>query len=163
MKNLKFRAWDKQEKKMITNFVLAPTSPEWNGFPIVQSTELYEYVQIVQEKIGVINEDWKDILLGFTLGDYTLIDWANWYGIDNYIVMQYTGHKDQNNIELYEGDIIEYYDYMNDNIKLTYIKWYEDTCRFDTDFGYNLDIILTDKFKIIGNIYENPELIKDLS
>jgi len=44
MREIKFRAWDKRKREMTTNFVMAPTSPDWSPFPI-EKAELIEKAQ----------------------------------------------------------------------------------------------------------------------
>jgi len=72
---------------------------------------------------------------------------------DNYILMQFTGLLDKNGKEIFEGDIVKarYFDYLNGetfkNEKITELDP-ESPCR-----GYWKDC------EIIGNIYQNPELI----
>jgi len=83
-------------------------------------------------------------------------------------VMQFTGLKDKNGKEIYEGDICRYRWYINDNdIAEEIIDKVEFT---DGSFMFHVsplwewrktqkpwDILL----EIIGNIYENPELLED--
>ena len=65
-------------------------------------------------------------------------------------VMQYTGLKDCNNKEIYEGDIFNYDGEI-------------DTIDSIEDFYFNeLIEYRMSEGKIIGNIYENPELLKEL-
>ena len=76
-----------------------------------------------------------------------------------YSVMQYTGLKDVNDVEIYEGDIFHLGD---KNIK--YVVEYVDCGLKGKQLGTNSYIGLTywkDKIEIIGNIYENPELLED--
>lgn len=76
-------------------------------------------------------------------------------GDKNYEVMQFTGLKDKNGKEIYEGDIIKT---EKENCKSVY--WDE------KGFWYtsaNLSLSKLIEFvdiEVIGNIYENPELIK---
>jgi len=83
------------------------------------------------------------------------------YDKDNYIVLQYTGIKDKNGKEIYEGDTIRV---RLPNIDfITNVEW--DNGSFTANKG---DIYRTlahwtnDHIEIIGNIYENPESIIDV-
>lgn len=83
-----------------------------------------------------------------------------------FTLLQFTGHTSIDDDEVYEGDILQFPDFDGD--QPAYImKW-------DHDEGA-WSIMLEDKFpigkaglaqfmKVVGNIYENPELIsKELS
>ena len=106
MKNINFRAWDKNKKQMVTNFVMAPTSPTWAPMTLEHSNDLTNLQKYIEEGLGIIDDKIKMALLSFVTSDYTMIDWSNYYGIDNYEVMMQIPYNDQNNNALFENDII---------------------------------------------------------
>ena len=78
-------------------------------------------------------------------------------------LMQYTGLKDKNNKEIYEGDILS-----DGNNKKPYKVIFENgsfRAEFEGDFEeYSFDLIdvVAQGCEVVGNIYENPELIKEV-
>jgi uncharacterized phage protein (TIGR01671 family) len=74
----------------------------------------------------------------------------------NYIFMQYTGLKDKNGKEIYEGDII-----TDDNGEMVYDEVIFCKGTFCIKKGKNQYHIFNEKnVKVLGNIYENNNLIK---
>jgi len=111
---LKFRAWDKKQRKMYS---------------------------------------WEHMTTGYLIGFLT------GYYKDTYI-MQYTGLKDKNGKEIYEGDVLHCDGFWN-----LYAVWDEENARFAflcTDWvvtqGHPIQPHISNHC-IIGNIYENPELL----
>ncbi len=76
--------------------------------------------------------------------------------IDNFILMQYTGLKDKNGVEIFEGDICRY---KNDgSYWVGMVRYNHCSYMFSSDRGQNL--IYTLDREVIGNIHEDPELLK---
>lgn len=78
--------------------------------------------------------------------------------ITNPILMQSTGLKDKNGVEIYEGDIVE-----NSHKEIGFIKNCSDAFCFNRqEWNFYLSGIgAGSPFEILGNIYENPELLED--
>lgn len=117
MREIKFRAWNKETKKMIDPHKLTPLALHKD----------------CAEMKGVFLPFHKDLEL-----------------------IEYTGLKDKNGKEIYEGDILQIFD-KNHEVKIINT---ESKCF--VDYGY------PDKHngptpywvEIIGNIYENPKLLE---
>jgi len=124
MRELKFRAWDKQFKDMVG----CESVIIHNGRPLIRR----------------VNTDKKDSYTNINLEEITYArEWE---------VMQFTGLKDKNGKEIYEGDIL-----LNDYYGKSQIivKWIAD--------GFNVNLLSkggAKKCEIIGNIYQNSELIQ---
>ncbi|XKK18098.1 YopX family protein [Bacillus sp. CB102A.1] len=76
-------------------------------------------------------------------------------------VMQYTGLKDKNGKEIYEGDILEF---SGNVVALGIVKYNENFATFQAcngNSGWLFGNESGTNIEILGNIYENPELVKN--
>ena len=135
MREIKFRAWNKYKNEMNRRVAVSG-----------------------KNVIAIWADDYGQICSRF-------IDDQNDARYD-YIPMQYTGLKDKNEVEIYEGDICRcwggsefngYYEYN----KIYEVKWqgsgFEmmiDDCGYGWNYSSGFEYI-----EIIGNIYENKELL----
>lgn len=86
-----------------------------------------------------------------------------------YELMQYTGLKDMDGVEIYEGDIIEAVNFVHK--PKTVVKWSDKATGYVPFIEQNFDLDYTNlsywhdlsRNRVIGNIYENTELMEDIN
>jgi uncharacterized phage protein (TIGR01671 family) len=139
-REIKFRAWNKFVKKMIY-FNNPHFNVEYRLF-CFDSTDRDEvgYQNDLPGSYGMVKDD--SSMTSYPTDTEKLIDWE---------VMQYTGIKDKNGKEIYEDDIVQtYFDNGDERMK---VKVFFQNGRFELNNNSN-------EVKVIGNIYENKELLK---
>jgi len=139
VREIKFRVWDHQHKEMM----FENPSRLW----VQRDGTLCFGKTFGKERSG---------------GDF---DWKQWDEL-KFEVQQLTGLKDKTDKDIYEGDIIKYYRLFekDKNIKglLSVIEFKNGGFRFDLKgFNeYNTQLNDQEEVEVLGNIFENPELLE---
>ena len=91
--------------------------------------------------------------------------YEKWYRVsdEDIVIMEYTGLKDKNGKEIYEGDI------LRDSLGWVFVVvWDDDDARFIGHHAktrgetYICYVGREPKAEIIGSIYDNPELLQEV-
>ena len=125
---------------------------------------------------AIINNEMKDVYYFYELPTnkdvvFVCTDFENCKGhyIASNELVQCTGLKDVNNKPIYEGDIIKYMYYNPESYTRWVVVFDQNTLEFglkDYRYGGYLRItrhsILNNKVEIIGNKFQNPELLNEV-
>jgi len=134
MRKIKFRAWLKEDKKMVN----------------IETMDFTDKSIQYLKKSEIIN---AHLLRRVSFDDVEL--------------MQYTGVKDKNGKEIYEGDIIKYKFPYDRRIKhISPVFYMESQASYGVLDIYKNEIPLytistNNYFEVIGNIYENKNLLEE--
>ena len=145
MRKIKFRIWDKEIKDMIVA----------SGKDLMIDTREKMY----ETNDGIVNEITNP---------------------DDFIIMQFTGMLDCKGKEICEGDIVKFgCPGLEGFLMFGYVQWWRNVCMFGIrrykwvnkqgqmvtgrligEGGFPLHHVLKNTIEIIGNRYENPQLLE---
>jgi uncharacterized phage protein (TIGR01671 family) len=142
MRPIKFRAWDKKGKEMI------PFDEPWlcqEYGSLAWRSSKYNGIGALPGSYAYLNDDFDE------------------EEEKPYELMQFTGLADKNGKEIYEGDVVEFTD-QNGRVvnEVGYVDALGAYVLIDhkTNKADFIPTVGEDALEVIGNIYENPELVK---
>jgi len=131
MREIKFRAWDKQTREWI-----------YLGFSSMVGIVDGSLRQFYRTDDGIGHKEWPT----------------------DYALMQYTGLKDKNGVEIYEGDVVlehtgEAKPFIHWEVTWLESRWILRARNSDAHDRYLSHSPEYMQPEVIGNIYENPDLL----
>ncbi len=141
MKGIKFRVWDKEEKCFLNIYSIG-----FDGYGNAEYVYVFDDNDSASEPPLFVDDK-------------------------NLVLMQYTGLKDKNGTEIYEGDILHWQDLselsdgtLKDNVR---VFWDDEYLRLSIETLSKIKAIEKlydysdiEEIEVIGNIYETPELLE---
>lgn len=127
-REIKFRAWDIENKQMVYDI----ETLEFNSYGV--------------SKVTNQNDDWF------------FVKQKEFISFPNCELMQFTGLKDKNGVDIYEGDILashRHYFYSPGVVVFEDRGW---KIEFGVESHFCVDSVW-ESVEVVGNIHDNPEMI----
>ncbi len=164
MREIKFRAWERKTKRMVFKVAGYSSTREEISIDQVGESE-YGEDPFFAVQFEVV---YKEVFEGkeTMVVEYILYDQI--FHNDRFVPMEFTGLKDSKGKEIYEGDILVVRE-LHDGDEYAWkqptgpaipceVKWDDNYKQFDFG-GCSRVIYSPSHFEVIGNIYENPNLL----
>ncbi|MEA9985671.1 YopX family protein [Subtercola sp. RTI3] len=135
MREIKFRAWDRTTSSIVMGSSQLNIDFHENGAPKYMLAIACLKFEEKPRPVGYDDDDGEPLYES------------------SYELMQYIGLVDKNNVDIYEGDIVQWW-WGGDSFTEA-VTWGKDVAGYlPNNMGDDPTVL------VIGNIYENPELLK---